>query len=49
MSAHATVNTTDRLRALRELMAKPEYNVQAVVIPTEDQRKYHINPSIRPI
>ncbi|KAJ8482967.1 hypothetical protein ONZ51_g5020 [Trametes cubensis] len=37
MSAHATVNTTDRLRALRELMAKPEYNVQAVVIPTEDQ------------
>ncbi|KAI0654883.1 Creatinase/aminopeptidase [Cubamyces menziesii] len=43
MSAHATVNTTDRLRALRGLMAKPEYNVQAVVIPTEDQRKYHIN------
>ncbi|KAH9887305.1 Creatinase/aminopeptidase [Cubamyces lactineus] len=37
MSAHATVNTTERLRALRELMEKPEYNVQAVVIPTEDQ------------
>ncbi|KAI0371389.1 Creatinase/aminopeptidase [Pilatotrama ljubarskyi] len=37
MSAHATVDTTQRLQALREIMAKPEYNVQAVVIPTEDQ------------
>ncbi|KAI0777354.1 Creatinase/aminopeptidase [Trametes elegans] len=37
MSAHATVDTSQRLHALRELMAKPEYNVQAVVIPTEDQ------------
>ena len=27
------------LAALRALMAKPEHNVQAVVIPTEDQRK----------
>ena len=40
MAAHATVNTTARLQALRELMAKPEYDVQAVVVPTEDQRKY---------
>ncbi|KAI0360351.1 Creatinase/aminopeptidase [Trametes cingulata] len=37
MSAHATVDTSQRLKALREVMAKPEYNVQAVVIPTEDQ------------
>ncbi|KAI8968798.1 Creatinase/aminopeptidase [Trametes punicea] len=40
MSAHATVDTSQRLHALRELMGKPEYNVQAVVVPTEDQRKY---------
>ncbi|PIL27805.1 hypothetical protein GSI_10959 [Ganoderma sinense ZZ0214-1] len=40
MAAHATVNTSSRLQALRELMEKPEYNVQAVVVPTEDQRKY---------
>ena len=33
------VATTDRLRALRDLMAKPEYNVSALVIPTDDQRK----------
>ncbi|OJT08304.1 hypothetical protein TRAPUB_843 [Trametes pubescens] len=39
MSALATVDTTQRLQALRELMAKPEYNVQVVVIPTEDQRE----------
>ncbi|EJF63579.1 Creatinase/aminopeptidase [Dichomitus squalens LYAD-421 SS1] len=37
MAAHATVNTTARLQALRELMAKPEYDVQAVVVPSEDQ------------
>ncbi|KAI0634735.1 Creatinase/aminopeptidase [Trametes polyzona] len=37
MSALGTVNTSQRLKALRDLMAKPEYNVQAVVIPTEDQ------------
>ncbi|KAI0747142.1 Creatinase/aminopeptidase [Daedaleopsis nitida] len=37
MAAHATVDTFSRLKALRELMAKPEYNVQAVVVPTEDQ------------
>ena len=39
MAAHATVDTSARLAALRALMAKPEHNVQAVVIPTEDQRK----------
>ncbi|KAM5541777.1 hypothetical protein V8D89_004506 [Ganoderma adspersum] len=37
MAAHATVNTSSRLQALRELMEKAEYNVQAVVVPTEDQ------------
>ncbi|KAI0691006.1 Creatinase/aminopeptidase [Cerioporus squamosus] len=37
MAAHATVDTSSRLQALRELMAKPEYNVQAFVVPTEDQ------------
>ncbi len=39
MAAHATVDTSSRLGALREFMVRPEYNVQAVVIPTEDQRK----------
>uniref|UniRef100_A0A5K1K3G7 Peptidase M24 domain-containing protein n=1 Tax=Ganoderma boninense TaxID=34458 RepID=A0A5K1K3G7_9APHY len=43
MAAHATVNTSARLQALRELMEKPEYNVQAVVVPTEDQRKYLVS------
>ena len=40
MAAHATVDTSSRLQALRKLMAKPEFNVQAFVVPTEDQRKY---------
>ena len=40
MAAHATVDTSARLAALRELMAKPEHDVQALVIPTEDQRKF---------
>ncbi|KAI0824889.1 Creatinase/aminopeptidase [Trametes gibbosa] len=37
MSALGTVNTSHRLQALRELMAKPEQNLQAVLVPTEDQ------------
>ncbi|KAH8102236.1 Creatinase/aminopeptidase [Cristinia sonorae] len=36
-SAMAPVNTTDRLKVLRDLMAKPEYDVSAIVIPTDDQ------------
>ncbi|KAF8520939.1 putative Xaa-Pro aminopeptidase P [Hysterangium stoloniferum] len=32
-----TVNTTARLTALRGLMAKKEYNVDAFVVPSEDQ------------
>ena len=42
MAALTTVNTSARLQALRELMEKPEYNVQALVMPTEDQRKYPV-------
>lgn len=33
------VDTTDRLARLRKLMKKPETNVNAFVVPTEDQRK----------
>lgn len=36
--AAQTVDTTKRLEALRTLMAKPEHNVTAIVIPSEDQR-----------
>lgn len=32
------VNTTRRLRALRELMNQENYDVNAVIIPSEDQR-----------
>ncbi|KAF9653718.1 Creatinase/aminopeptidase [Thelephora ganbajun] len=32
-----TVNTTHRLRALRELMAQEKYDVNALIIPSEDQ------------
>lgn len=35
-----TVKTTQRLAALRELMAQKEHNVQAYVVPSEDQREY---------
>lgn len=33
-----TVNTTQRLRTLRELMGQERYNVNALIIPSEDQR-----------
>ena len=33
-----TVNTTKRLQALRELMSQEKYNVNALIIPSEDQR-----------
>ncbi len=36
--ATQTVNTTKRLQALRQLMSKPENDVKAYVIPSEDQR-----------
>ena len=32
------VHTTDRLKHLRELMRKEDVNVQAYVVPSEDQR-----------
>lgn len=34
-----TVNTTQRLADVRKLMAKKEYSVQALVVPSEDQRE----------
>ncbi|KAG6808310.1 hypothetical protein H0H92_004561 [Tricholoma furcatifolium] len=36
-AASGTVNTTDRLAALRRLMAQKEHEVQAFVVPSEDQ------------
>lgn len=41
MPNHA-VNTTARLKALRELMARDPYKVDAYVVPTEDQRSSSI-------
>ena len=38
-----TVNTAHRLRALRELMAQAKYDVNAVIIPSEDQRARQTN------
>jgi Xaa-Pro aminopeptidase len=32
------VHTTDRLKRLRDLMRKEDVNVQAFVVPSEDQR-----------
>jgi hypothetical protein len=32
------VNTTQRLQALRELMAQEKYDVNALIVPSEDQR-----------
>lgn len=42
--ATQTVNTSERLQALRQLMSKPDYNVAAVVVPSEDQRKSFLDP-----
>jgi hypothetical protein len=33
-----TVNTTQRLQSLRELMKQTKHNVHALVVPSEDQR-----------
>jgi Xaa-Pro aminopeptidase len=33
-----TVDTTERLAKLRELLKKPENNVKAFFVPSEDQR-----------
>ena len=38
--ATQTVSTTKRLEALRLLMQKPENNVNAYVVPSEDQREH---------
>jgi hypothetical protein len=37
-----TVNTTDRLAALRKLMA--ERNIDAYIVPSEDQRRCSAHP-----
>ena len=42
------VNTTARITALRELMAKKEYNVDVFVVPSEDQRELSTLGSSRP-
>jgi Xaa-Pro aminopeptidase len=39
-TATGTVDTTERLAKLRELLKKPENNVKAFVVPSEDQRMY---------
>ncbi|KAG9018813.1 hypothetical protein FRB90_009283 [Tulasnella sp. 427] len=36
-SAASKVNTSERLNALRDLMSNPDHNVDAYVIPSEDQ------------
>ena len=33
-----TVNTTQRLQTLRELMGQERYDVNTLIIPSEDQR-----------
>jgi hypothetical protein len=38
-----TVNTTERLQALRKLMAQENHDVNAVIIPSEDQRALQTN------
>lgn len=35
-----TVNTTQQLTGVRKLMAMKEYSVQALVVPSEDQREF---------
>ena len=37
------VHTTERLKHLRDLMRKEDVNVQAFVVPSEDQRTLHIS------
>jgi hypothetical protein len=34
------VHTTERLKLLRDLMRKEDVNVQAFVVPSEDQRTF---------
>lgn len=34
-----TVNTSERLASLRELMRKPEFDVKTIVVPSEDERE----------
>jgi len=41
MLAPHTIDTTDRLAGLRDLMAREEHDVQAFVVPSEDQRQFN--------
>jgi hypothetical protein len=41
ISKTQTVDTTERLAALRVLMSNPDSSVGALFVPSEDQRKYH--------
>ena len=43
------VNTTQRLQALRELMAQEKYDVNVLIVPSEDQRATHPVPRLNPI
>ena len=40
------VHTTERLKHLRDLMRKEEFNVQAFVVPSEDQRTCTLTSSL---
>ena len=40
------VHTTDRLKHLRDLMRKEDVNVQAFVVPSEDQRTCTLTSSL---
>jgi Xaa-Pro aminopeptidase len=39
-SGTRTVDTTERLAKLRELLKKPENNVKVFIVPSEDQRRH---------
>ena len=41
------VNTSERLAKLRELMKRDENNVQAYVVPSEDQRQSYLEVEMK--
>lgn len=41
MTGTQTINTSERLAKLRELMRQKENDVNAYVVPSEDQRELH--------
>jgi hypothetical protein len=48
-TATGTVDTTERLAKLRELLRKPENNVKAFVVPSEDQRMHTSHKTLGPV